>query len=368
LKALITTIIKPIMLFLLPIYLNSCLVNDPLNLAFRSFQPVDISDGLSISNASVEGIDSSALEDIFRDVYSDKDLWSLRSLLVFRNGKLVAESYLKDKNDITNRHLVWSCTKQVLGTLTGIAVEKGIINSIQDSISAYLSEELKKHPEKNNITIRHLLTMQSGIDYENAGTEGQTDKLLRQIPSNSIEFILSRPMVNDPGEEFYYKDGDPHLLSAIIQKSTGKATDLWADEFFFSKIGVSNYNWVRYKDGVTFGGFGIETSPRELSKIALCVADSGKWQGEQIVSAEWIDQMTKPQVDTDLDYDFGYYWWIDVEREIHFMWGHGGQFAFIIPQKNLVVVMTSIPNTQADHEINADEALEYVDRIIDICN
>ena len=85
-----------------------------------------------------------------------------------------------------------------------------------------------------------------------------------------------------------------NLYLAIIQNATGKPTDLWADEVFFSKIGVRNYNWVRYKDGTTLGGFGIETTPRELGKIALCVANHGIYNNQQIVPAEWITEMTAP--------------------------------------------------------------------------
>ena len=100
----------------------------------------------------------------------------------------------------------------------------------------------------------------------------------------------------------------------------------------------------------------------------MFVADSGMWNGEQIVSKEWIAEMTSPQVYASDDYDFGYYWWINKQRNIHHMWGHGGQFAFIVPDKNLVVVMTSFPNTKGDYQVSADDVLPIVDRIIEIAN
>jgi len=220
-------------------------------------------------------VNAAELENIYKSVFDDENLWPIRSLLVYRNNKLIAENYFKDKNDISTKHLIWSCTKQVLGALSGIAVEQGIIESLDDPISKYLSAELQNYPEKQDITIRNLLTMQSGIDYNNDGSDGQTDKLLRQIPDNSVDFVLSRPMAKTPGTDFHYKDGDPNLLSAIIQKLVGKPTDEWANEVLFSKLGIDNLNWVRYKDGITLGGFGIETTPRELAKIALCIANRG---------------------------------------------------------------------------------------------
>jgi CubicO group peptidase (beta-lactamase class C family) len=342
-----------------------CLKEDKFNLPFESYVPAEIGDGHMISNPADENIDPVALKEIYRSVYSDNNLWSLRSLLVFRNGKLVSETYLKDKQDITNRHLIWSCTKQVIGILVGIALEQEIISSIDDPISNYFDTELAVHHDKDSITIRNLITMQSGIDYNNDGVGGETDKMLRQIPDNSVEFILNRPIDAAQGTMFHYNDGNPHLMSALIQKSTGMPTDEWADEVFFSNIELTNYNWVRYKDGITLGGFGIETTPREMAKIALCVADSGIWKGKQVIDPNWIEQMVYPHIQyPEMNYYFGYYWWIDPSRGIYFMWGHGGQFAFIVPDKNLVVVMTSIPNTQGKYQIQADDALPVVDRII----
>ena len=288
-------------------------------------------------------------------------------MLVFRNGKLIGETYLKDPDDITNRHIIWSCTKQVIGALAGIAIEEGVFENLDDPISKYFDEELVDHQDKAAITIRNLLTMQSGIDYENDGVGGETDQLLRQKPDNSVDFVLDRPLINDPGSTFYYKDGDPNLISALIQKAVQMPTDVWADEVLFSKIELSNYNWVRYKDGVTFGGFGIETTPREMAKFALTVADSGNWKGQQVIDSSWIAEMTSSQVDTGFDYGFGYMWWLDAMRNIYFMWGHGGQFALIVPSSNLVVIMTSFPNTQGDYQIQADEALLIVDKIISVC-
>jgi CubicO group peptidase (beta-lactamase class C family) len=345
--------------------LSGCMKDDPLNKPFESFVPEEINDGLSLSTPEAEGIDPEKLATVYRAAYSDDNLWTLRSMLVFRYGKLVSESYFKDDNDITNPHLIWSCTKQVMGILTGIALDNGTLSSLDATLSELLPEELVKHPEKSAISLQQLLTMNSGIDYNNDGIGGETDKVLRQIPSDITSFVLSRPMRADPGTEFSYNDGDPQLVSAIIQHATGESADLWADKIFFSKIGVRNYNWVRYKDGTALGGFGIETTPRELGKIALCVVNHGIYNHQQIVPAEWITEMTAPRVETPHGFSFGYYWWVDTARDIYFMWGHGGQFAFIVPGEELLVVMSSIPNTQGDYEIRAEEVLPLVDRIVD---
>lgn len=346
--------------------LGSCLKPDPLNQELMSIQPVDIGDGLVLSSPAAESVDSAALVDIYRDMHDEGLYWQFRSMLVFRNGNLIAESYMKDDADRLTKHLIWSCTKQVMGVLAGVALEKGIIGSIDDPMSMYLPEQTEQHPDKADISLRDLLTMRSGIDYSNDGATGQTDKILRQLPDDITDFILSRPMYAEPGTDFYYKDGDPQLFSAILQSAAGKPADVWADEVLFSAIELRNYSWTRYRDGVTLGGFGIETTPRELAKFALCVADSGRYKGNQIVDPGWIAQMTSEIIVADEDFSFGFYWWINSTRNIQLMWGHGGQFAFIVPSKDLVVIMTSLPNTQGDHQIHALDALKIVDRIINI--
>ena len=346
----------------------SCLKDDDLNLPFSSMEPRALNDGLEISTPSKENIDSNALQDIYRGIYSNEDLWSLRSLLVFRNGKLVAETYLKDESDLINRHLVWSCTKQVIGILAGIAFEQGNLQNLDDPIDDYFDSELENHQDKSQITLRQLLTMRSGIAYENDDVGGQTDKLLRQKPDNSVDFILSLPLNAAPGDEFYYKDGDPHLFSAILQKTIGRPTDEWADDQLFSKIGIQNINWVRYRDGITLGGFGIETTPREMAKFGLLVQNKGTMNGNEVVSEAWISEMVSSQTYIDEEYDMGFYWWIHKPTGYYYMAGHGGQYVIIDPSKDLMVVMTAFPNTQGKYQVQFEEALPLVQEISSVCH
>lgn len=348
------------------ILLSSCLKEEPLKKPFESFTPEILDDGWLISDPESENIDREELIKIYRDFHADEDLWQARSLLVFRNGKLVAESYTKDDTDQTTPRAIWSATKQVIGILTGIAIENQIISSVEDPISNYLPETINNQ-DKKDIRIGHLLTMRSGISYSNDGLEGQTDDILRQLPEKITDFILARPLAFTPGEKVQYKDCDPQLISAIIQANCGTSTELWARQILFDKLEIKNLIWNNYKDGVTLGGFGILTTPRELAKFGQCVLDSGKWKGTTIVSKEWIDEMTKVRVEDIYGYQFGYLWWKDESREMTFMSGHGGQYVCIIPSKNLVVVMTAEVNTQGDFQLGRD-AFTWVDKIIQIAN
>lgn len=357
---------KRIVIFIMSMLLcTSCLKEDELKKPFETFAPNQIGDGWQISTPSQENIDSLGLVEIYKNFHADDNIWQVRSLLVFRNGKLIAESYTKDDKDITTPRAIWSATKQVVGLLTGIALDASLIDNVNDSIKKYLPE-VESFQDKRNITIEDLLTMRSGISYSNDGLSGQTDDILRHLPDRITPFILSRPLSGTPGETVQYKDCDPQLVSAIIQEQCGKPTSHWAKEVLFDKLEIKNLKWESYKDGVTLGGFGIMTTPREMAKFGQCVMDGGKWKGETIVSRAWIDQMTTVRIQDIFGHQFCYLWWRDQSRNMIIMSGHGGQYVCILPSKHLLIVMTAEVNTQGDFQFGGNEAFKWVDKISDI--
>jgi CubicO group peptidase (beta-lactamase class C family) len=355
------------------VFLTSCLQEGDLKLPFRTLVPVNLNDGWELSTPTQEGIDEAELLNIYKLYHESSDLWQVRSLLVFRNNKLIAESYTKNPAEITQHHPIWSCTKQVIGILVGIAIERGFIDDINDNIQKYLSEQISRHPDKGMITVKNLLQMQSGIAFSNEGFNGESTKLLRQIPSNSLDFVLGLSMSHSPGQHYNYNDGDPHIISAILQQQTGKTTKDWAEEVLFSKLGMKNYDWLIYKDGITMGGFGIMTTPREMARIGQLVLNKGSWNGQQIVSSEWIDEMLTVRVSAEkVNWEgnsFGYQWWVDERRGIVFMAGHGGQHVFVKPSKNLIIVTTADKTDDySGFGFYIDKAFDIVDRIDNITN
>jgi CubicO group peptidase (beta-lactamase class C family) len=360
-------IVKLMSIFAAAIFLQGCLTEPDLKKPFEGFTPQEINDGWEISSPAAEGIDSAGLVNVFQDFHNNKDIWQVRSLSVYRHGKLVAESYTKDESDRVKPRAIWSATKQVMGVLVGIAIDKGYIESVDDKIVKYLPDELEDYPNKQSITIKDLLTMRSGIDYNNYGLSGDDSKILQRIPDNYLNFILKKDLVTAPGTEFEYKDSDPQLLSSIIQKVTGKKADVWADEVLFSKIGLDNYEWERYKDGTTLGSFGIMTTPREMAKIAKLVLNGGTWNNQQIVSQSWIDEMKAPLIESG-DKHFGYLWWSYPEHDTYFMSGNGRQLAFVFPAKELVVVITSEANVQGKFNLSTPAGRKIGERILDLCD
>lgn len=256
-----------------------CLKEEPLKLPFTGYAPPLMEDGWAVGTPASVGLDGDALTTIYRDFHERRDLWQVRSLLVFRHGRLVAESYSKDTADRTRPAAVWSCTKQVMAILTGMALTDGLLDEVADPVSAYLPSVLEEHPDKAGLTLAHLLTMRSGIGFDNGGLNGGSNRLLKQIPDNSLDFVLGLPLRHAPGEAFHYSDGDPQILSAVLQACAGRTVRDWAREVLFDRLGVCRYDWITYRDGLTMGAFGLLLTPRDLARFGQLVLDGGRWNG-----------------------------------------------------------------------------------------
>ena len=349
------------------VLMQACFKEEALKLPFTTYEPAVMADGWTVATPEAAGMDGAALTRVYRDFHERSDLWQVRSLLVFRHGRLVAESYTKDTADRTRPTAVWSCTKQVMALLTGMALERGLIADTADTVGRYLPEAAAAHPDKAAIRIRDLLTMRSGIGFENGGLYGGSNQLLKQMPDNSLDFVLGLPLRHAPGTAFHYSDGDPQILSAVLQAQTGQSVRDWAREVLFEPLGMHHYDWIVYRDGLTMGAFGISATPREMARFGQLVLDGGRWRGNPLVAADWVATMTSPKVSAyETAYHglaFGYYWWVDEARGVVFMHGQGGQYVFVQPSAGLVVVMTAEPNTQGTHQFTVTTALDVLDAV-----
>ena len=349
----------------LAVLLVGCMHDDPLKLSYPGYVPSAGSDGWSTASPSDAGMDSVKLDSAYRRLYTSGDFTSARSMVVVRRGKLVGEAYCTDLLDRTRPNAIWSCTKSVTSLVTGFALRDGYIDSLDDPIEKYLPQQLNKHPEHKGITIRNLLTMRAGIDF-NAGLDEQTGQLLSEIPDDCVDYILSNKQIDAPGPVFSYNNGVPTLLSAVIQSRAAMNLGDYARKKLFEPLGISNYKWDNYRDGVTLGAYGLWMIPRDLAKIGWMVCDTGKWAGRQIVSPDWIWQSATGIMATTTSL-YGFYWWIDAGAQCVYMAGHGGQFVFVVPEKQLVVVITSDAFTQGAFELALDKAQALLHLAIESC-
>lgn len=293
----------------------------------------------------VSGTAEENVEDLSAILSNAAQLRRLTSISVFRNGKQVAEAYYKGfKKD--SLHDVRSVTKSVMSLLIGIALEKDILKSINDPIKNYLpSAEFPLTGQKENITLLHLLTMSGGFQWNETGGNSYNEWILSGKP---VDFLLEKPIANSPGTTFNYNSAAIHLLGIVLTKASGMSLPEFADQFLFSKIGITKVAWEQFDASQVNGGSGIRLRPYDMARIGQLMLQNGKSGTESIVSEEWIKSLTDPAYtwrDTYgalHNYTYARLWWVqDAPAKTYFAWGFGGQFIFVFPEKNTLIITTT---------------------------
>lgn len=356
-----------ISLYLLPlagisIFLSSCLKDEPFKTDFQSFDPLLVNDGWELSTPENEKIDRVKLEQAYKLVYSDNRYLRAQSLLVFRNGKLIAEAYPNNPKDIEAIYNIQSCTKSITSIMVGVAVQEGKISSLDEKLYAIYPECFDSDANKQSISIMDALTMQAGLEFDN---ESQTLELY-ETKTGSTEFVLSQKRLFPSGTIMNYNDGAPHLVSKAIEKKAGKTLSDYASEKLFTPLGITNWRWERAKDGTTFGAFSLFLKPRDFGKIGQLLLQNGKWNNQPIIDSTYLANATSTKVFANYNNEpYGYYFWIFPELKGYAARGHGGQFLLVVPEKKLVVVYTAWPYTSSNFFDNDTELMQL---IVDSCN
>ncbi|MCB0488094.1 MAG: serine hydrolase [Cyclobacteriaceae bacterium] len=269
----------------------------------------------------------------------------LTSVAVVRNGKLVYHSYHNGyKQD--SLHDVRSVTKSVVGLLVGKALEDGAIGSIDDPIDFYLPDEFSLNEKQKEITIHHLLNMSGGFQWNETNGNAYNEWVLSEDP---MQFLLDKPIVNTPGSTYNYNSAAVHLLGVVLANATGSNLKDYAQSVLFDKIEIPQTQWESVDETYFNGGSGIRLRTLDLARIGQLVLNGGTFKGESVVPVEWVNFMTTPAYSWTLDYGFfrdytyGNLFWVhEYEGETNYLaWGYGGQFIYISPPKNLVIVTTT---------------------------
>jgi CubicO group peptidase (beta-lactamase class C family) len=309
-------------------------------------RPALLGDGWAVSTPAAEGLDEAALGQAFDLFYADTLYLGAVSLLVARHGRLVAEGYARNPADRDRRQQVQSVTKSVTSLVFGIARDRGGLPDLGRTLFSILPEAFDADPRKREITLRHLLTMTSGIALSN---DAFAKEILDRRPANPVKVILAKSLSAAPGSRFDYRDADPQLLSSVVERVTGSTLGALAGESLFSPLGITDYAWEANADGSTVGGSSLALRPRDLAKLGQLVLQKGRWQGRQLVPEPWVVESTTAQLPTgEAGIDYGYYWWVVPELRSFTAVGHGGQFVFLTPDLDLVIVMTSFPSSDGE--------------------
>lgn len=323
--------------------LAGCVDGRALKLQYNAV-PESLGDDWAIATPESQNVAPTAIENAYGRFFSDDEFRNGISLLVVRNGNLIAEGYARRTSDRTEYEAVQSVTKSVTSILTGVALDEGKIVSLDQTLYQIFPEKFQSESEKRAITLKHLLTMSSGINIDN---EHFVVEMVREDPADPIQYILNKGLYDLPGRRFNYRDADPHLLSFAVQTLAGENLSHYAKSRLFTPLNITNYDWISDRNGTSYGGYGLFLTPRDLAKIGQLMLQRGKWKGQQIVSDNWISESTKKQIEKDepdtREFEYGYYWWIIPELKAYTAWGHGGNFVVVIPDKQMVVVLTSMP-------------------------
>lgn len=271
----------------------------------------------------------------------------LLSLLVVKSGRLVVEQYFGNAAR-EELHDVRSVTKSVVSALTGLVIERGDISSVDDPVGGYLDTLVTDlEPEKAAITIEHLLTMSSGLEWDESGGFGDYTEWIRS--DDLLGYVLDKPLVAEPGAEYNYNSGAVHLLGTVLAEATGLPLPELADELLFRRIGISRSRWERFPDGSHNGGAGLDLRPRDLARLGQLFLQRGTSGGSTIIPEDWVARSSVERYDWRIEsgklrgISYGYLWWVvpEAAEPLYFAWGFGGQYVVVVPDLHLVVVTTN---------------------------
>jgi CubicO group peptidase (beta-lactamase class C family) len=321
-----------IILFSVGIIFTSCKNDSPVETAINYESPD--------STPEEQGMDSKVLATAFSNFQKYSGVYSL---LVMRNGKIVAEQYYNGKNKDSYTNIA-SISKSFISALTGIALKEQLIDSLKQRLPDFFPTCFQNEPDsvKREITIENLLTMTSGLK---PITDASNDWL--SIP-DIISYAIALPLLGAPGKLFGYNTSLTHMLAKIISNKSGKSTFDYAKNNLFDKLGITCSRWDKDLFGNYIGGTDMYFTPRDLLKLGYLYLNDGKLNGVEIIPAEWVKASITPFIKVEQNYYYCYNWWrmVSSGSTVFFAEGYGGQYIFVFKDYNLVVVATSNPYTE----------------------
>lgn len=300
---------------------------------------------LPTSTPQAEGMDPAVFASISQQI-ADAGRHKLHSFLVLRHGRVVFEEYYNGYTRDTP-HDLRSATKSITSLLLGIAIDRAVVTDVAAPAAQYLAAAYPDRRLSPAITLRHLLTMSSGLDCDDRDrrTRGQEDRMYRS--RDWVDYFLALDQVDTPGERTRYCTGGVVALGAVINQAAAQPVDVFAEQHLFAPLGIANYRWARFdRDAQVDTGGHLLLTPQGLARIGLLVLGDGVWNGRRIVSERWIRESTAVHGAVDQN-PYGYLWWIDevpygsVTVRVITARGNGGQVLFIVPDHDLVTVATA---------------------------
>jgi len=351
--------------------------------AYRYRRPPAIDDGWQTATLDDVKVDRSGIERM-TDAIRREPAWNIHAVLIERDGRLVYEEYFAGEDerrgarlglvafDRDTMHDLRSMTKSVVSALVGIAAGAGAIRSLDAPQVDFFPEYSDlQTPERRRITLRHALSMSAGLDWNESVSyrDPQNTETAMDHSEDPLRYVLGRPIVAAPGEQWRYNGGLTQLLAAVVQRTTGTPLQAYAQSALFDRLGISRVEWLGRLAGLPSAASGLRLRPRDAAKFGSLYLHRGQWAGRQIVPADWVEQSTRRQMTTGGPRSDGYSyqwwdmclpagWWSAVDA--HTAVGNGSQRIFVMPALNAVVTMFAGRYNQFSNDPTRPLLLKYI--------
>jgi CubicO group peptidase (beta-lactamase class C family) len=335
--------------------------------------PPDTDDGWTTASVEEVGLSIPALSSLVDDIRDDR-YGSVHSVLIAKDGLLVFETYYPGyayseggeayrgewtEFDRDALHNVHGATKSVTAILIGIAIEQGFIADVDARVFSFFPEYAHlADAQKSAITVRHLLSMTSGLEWNEGDVppggdvppDVTNDVAQLFVVTDPIEYVLAKPAVADPGAEFNYSSGGVVVLGALLQAATGMSVEAFAREQLFAPMGITDWEWRRINAELVFTSSDLRLRPRAVAKLGQMYLNYGSWNGRRIVGPGWVHAGALFSSSQFQDEDwpgFAWLWWhrsYRGEGEAVYAFeavGWGGQRSTVITSEHMVVVVTA---------------------------
>ncbi len=248
----------------------------------------------------------------------------------------------------SNLHSLQSVTKTITSVIIGVASARNEFPDLSTPVLYFFDTTQVKNIDdrKRRMTIRHLLTMTAGIDW-NEGlhySDPRNDCSVMEASFDWVQYVIDKPMAIEPGQLFNYNSGASQLLAYIFRKATGLDIEVYAAKHLFSPLGINQFFWKRIPTGLCDTEGGLYLAAEDLAKIYYLFLMDGNWNGQQLVTKEWVKASVTPSITVGRGVKYGYKWWLfEYGNDAKYAWtgsGFGGQWPIIIPEYGIIAVFT----------------------------
>ncbi|MEA3251657.1 MAG: serine hydrolase [Pseudomonadota bacterium] len=316
---------------------------------------------LTLASPATAAIDQDAL-----DTAASRagELPRTHTLMVAVDGDIIVErGWRGHATDETAN--IKSLSKTLISALVGAAIERGVVEGVDQPIVELLGERVPADidPRVETISVGNLLSMQAGLERTSGANYGGW-----VASDNWVRDALTRPFVAEPGGRMLYSTGNSHLLSAALTKASGRSTLALMRDWLGEPLGIAIPPWTRDPQGIYFGGNEMGLTPQALLRVGELYRQGGEYAGERVLPAEWIERSWRPRTRSHFNQDdYGYGWFITTLADVpvYYGWGYGGQLLFVVPQRAMTIVMTADPTPPSNGSDYLDRTKAVIGALIE---